>query len=382
MFSRRGPRAERRITLLATVLLVMMACTPRGQMAIAPVSAALGPIQTVFVGSTRKVDVETGRFGAGRSETTQYASFGIAIPPEHTPGEIGWAGRNGIPDPRKDFLTVSQQIYPDSRAFREDLKKEIRAEAQGVREVTLFVHGYNTTFDEGLYRFAQLSHDLELPGAAVHYAWPSAGTAMGYLQDRDSVLFARRGLEALIREIEAAGADRIYLVAHSVGAGLAMEALRSLALEDDRSTLNHIAGVVLISPDIDVDVFRSQAQEIGTLPQPFVIFGSARDKALALSARLTGQRARLGSLADPAKVADLKVTIVDVGAFNTGTGHFNVANSPALIRILDRLDQLNDTLDTDRRLRVGFVPGIVMTIQNATVVVLSPIVAFGEQIEG
>ena len=203
---------------------------------------------------------------------------------------------------------------------------------------------------------------------------------MGYLQDRDSALFARRGLEALIHEIEAAGADRIYLVAHSVGAGLAMETLRSLALQADISTLKHIAGVVLISPDIDVDVFRAQAQEIGKLPQPFVIFGSARDKALALSARLTGQHARLGSLSDPATVADLDVTIVDVAAFNTGTGHFNVANSPALIRILDRLEQLDSTLDTDRRLRVGFLPGIVMTIQNATVVVLSPIAAIGERI--
>jgi esterase/lipase superfamily enzyme len=370
--------ARRGLGILALVFIG--ACTPRGELTLLPEGAAHGPVETIFVGSTRATDPDL-LFGPERSETTHFASFGIAIPPDRKPGEISWPGRARKPDPQRDFLTTSGTVYPDAEGFRRDLASAIRAEPDGAREVTLFVHGYNNTFAEGLYRIAQLTHDLELPGIAAHYAWPSAGTALGYVQDRDAALFARRGLETLIHEIEAAGAEQIYLVGHSLGTSLVMETLRSLALRGDRATLARIAGVVLISPDIDVDVFRAQALEIGTLPQPFIIFGSERDRALALSARLTGQRQRLGSLSDPARVADLKVTLMDVAAFDTGSGHFNVGNSPALIRLLDRLEQLNTTLDTERRLRVGLLPGVVLTLQNATMVVLSPIAAVGEGLE-
>lgn len=111
-----------------------------------------------------------------------------------------------------------------------------------------------------------------------------------------------------------------------------------------------------------------------------VIFGSGPDKALALAARRAGQHSRLGSFADPAKVADVTATLLDVAAFKTGTGPFNGATSPALIRILDRLDQWDGALDPDLRLRVGFVPGILLTSQNATVGVLFSIAAIGEQV--
>ncbi len=44
----------------------------------------------------------------------------------------------------------------------------------------VFVHGFNNTFADGLHRTAQIRHDFEIPGVAVHYAWPSAGNALGY----------------------------------------------------------------------------------------------------------------------------------------------------------------------------------------------------------
>jgi hypothetical protein len=43
-------------------------------------------------------------------------------------------------------------------------------------------------------------------------------------------------------------------------------------------------------------------------------------------------------------VADLNVIVVDTGAFNTGYGHFNVADSLALQRILTRMRDLDRIL--------------------------------------
>jgi esterase/lipase superfamily enzyme len=158
-----------------------------------------------------------------------------------------------------------------------------------------------------------------------------------------------------------------------MGAGLTMEALRSAAIRGDRRTLGLIGGVILISPDIDVDVFREEARSIGTLPQPFVIFGSDRDKYLRLSAAMTGQPARLGSLTDVSRVADLKVTFLDVGQFVKGTGHFVVGDSAALILLLDRIGEVQGAFERDRRSRLGLLPGVVLTVQSATQIVLSPL---------
>ena len=69
---------------------------------------------------------------------------------------------------------------------------------------------------------AQMAHDLQLPGAVVHYSWPSAAEPLGYAHDRDSALFARDGLEQLMQEITAAGARRIIIVSHSMGSALTM----------------------------------------------------------------------------------------------------------------------------------------------------------------
>ncbi|NUB45336.1 alpha/beta fold hydrolase [Fertoebacter nigrum] len=358
---------------LLLIVLVLAGCTPRGTMTVDPSAAGLGVMRTVFVGTTRAVNPESGSFGAMRSEATAFARYDISIPAEHELGTITWPARGRKADPLTDFVTVAEKLYGGEPVFRADLSQAMARDPRGGREAVIFVHGFNTTFAEGLYRIAQLSNDLELPGITVHYSWPSAGKPLGYVQDRDSALFARDGLEGLIEQVSAAGADRIYLVSHSLGAMLTMETLRQMAIRKQRQGLGRISGVLLISPDIDVDVFRSQAHAIGVLPQPFLIFGSNRDRALGLSARITGQRERLGNMADITPVADLNVTYLDTAAYAEGDGHFTLATSPALIRLLAGISDVNAAFDADQAGRIDLLPGVVLTLQNATEVILSPV---------
>ena len=92
-------------------------------------------------------------------------------------------------------------------------------------------------------------------------------------------------------------------------------------------------------------------------------------------AALTGNSERLGSLTDLSRVADLKVTFMDVGAFSEGAGHFVVGESPALISLLGQIWAIQGAFEADRRRQIGLLPGIVLTVQNATEVILSPLVA-------
>lgn len=92
----------------------------------------------------------------------------------------------------------------------------------------------------------------------------------------------------MLEDLQRAGARKIVLVTHSMGTQLTMEVLRQMTLREDRATFSRISAVVLLSPDISPALFRAQAEAIGDLPAPFVIFTSQNDPALRLSARLTG----------------------------------------------------------------------------------------------
>lgn len=359
--------------LIATSLCFVMACTPRGVITVFPDAAKVGQLRNVFVGTTRGIG-KNGRFNNERTQAVSFHRYEISVPPQHKIGTIEWPRINS--DPTKAFLTTAINHYATGPSFADDLAKSLRKRPKGQREVVLYVHGFNNTFAEGMYRLAQLSNDMDLPNPTIHYSWPSAGNPLGYGFDRDSLLFARDGLENLLKTVTAAGADRVLLVGHSLGALLTMEVLRQMAISDPDYLSRLVSGVVLISPDIDVDLFRRQAARIGPLPQPFVIFTSKKDRALRLSARLSGKHGRLGNVQDVAELSELEVTILDVTEFSKGpTGHFNAATSPALIRILRRMNGVDAAFRNDRAGRTGLVPGTILTVQQATKIILSPVAA-------
>ncbi|SMR82517.1 Esterase/lipase superfamily enzyme [Aliiroseovarius halocynthiae] len=351
------------------VVLVLSACAPRGTITFLPGAGQIGDVQSIFVTSTRETD-ENGAPTSNRGGDLLFGEVSVSIPKQREPGEINWPGRK-TPDPAKHFLVDSYERYPSQRAFETAMSRALRGRRGEERTAAVFVHGFNNRFSEGLYRFAQLNADLELPFLPVHYSWPSAGHPLGYGYDRDSMLFARDGLEATLRSVSKSGVDEILLVGHSMGALLSMEALRQMAIADGQKGLSKIGGVVLISPDIDLDLFRQQAKRIGKLPQPFYIFTSSRDRALKLSAGLTGQNARLGNNTDVAELAELDVTLVDLSAFSDGQADHNVAfASPAFLRLINSIPNLSTAISDSPTVRPGLLPGTVLVVQNATRLVI------------
>jgi esterase/lipase superfamily enzyme len=369
-------RALFRPLALVLMLSVLAGCAGRAMVVLLPEAVGVGETETVLVASTRVF--ENGDWGSDRLEGLSFVGFDVHIPPDRDPGEVRPVReRTRSPDPTGQFLVTRAERLGDAAGFRAELARQLAARPAGQREVMVFVHGFNSSFADGLYRTAQIRHDYDVPGVAVHYAWPSAGNPLGYAYDRDSALFARDGLEMLLREIAAEGSHRIVLVAHSLGSNIVMEAMRQLRIGGRQDVLDRIGGVILMSPDIDVDVFRSQALRIDPLPQPFLIFTSQRDRALRISATITGQRTRLGNIGTVEDVADIDVTLVDISEFRGGArdglNHFTAATSPAMIRLLSQVAQVNLSLEGDATQEIGLLPGTVLTVRNATQVILSPL---------
>ncbi|MEP4196264.1 MAG: alpha/beta fold hydrolase [Aliishimia sp.] len=327
--------------LFVFCLSILAACADRIDAPILPEATQIGTPISIYVGTTRLK--ENGVYGIGRSPQLTFMNLTVSLPPNREAGSISY-GR-AKPKPEKDFVLASMEEFPSSKTFTGNLRRDLRkTSSNGGHEVTVYVHGFNNSFAEAAFRMAQLSHDLELEGPVVSYAWPSRGNALGYEYDADSALFARDGLVQLLHAINRAGNNRIVLVGHSMGGRLVMETLRELELTRPGWAAKSMAGVLLISPDVNVDVFRSQTAKFTEWPQPFVIFSSRKDRFLRIAAALRGEPKRLGNLDDVTEISDLPIAFIDVTAFDDGdiAHHFVAGSSGSFLQLIKSSQDLDD----------------------------------------
>ena len=170
------------------------------------------------------------------------------------------------------------------------------------RDVLVFVHGFNTPFDEARDRTAQIVADSRFGGVAVLFTWPTKHELFGYVSDKDNATASRDALQSLLQEISATpGVGKVHVLAHSMGGWLAMEALRQAAIAGDRDLSGHLGDVMLASPDIDMDVFAGQMARLR--PANVTVFATANDRALSLSSAIAQSRQRVGAI-NPSKPED------------------------------------------------------------------------------
>jgi esterase/lipase superfamily enzyme len=325
------------------------------------------------VGTTRARTAD-GLWSDSEPGRLNYARIDVNVPRQHVPGEIEQP--DSRPDAERHFLTRDVVPFADRAGFRRAVTRALAARNRTGKEVVVTIHGFNNTMGDGVLRTAQMIRDFDMDGVTVHYAWPSRGAPLGYAADRDAALFARDGLEQMLDDLRLAGAREIVLVAHSMGAQLTMEVLRQMSMSGNRATMSRIGGVVLLSPDISPYVFRAQAEAIGDLPEPFVIFTSQHDPALRLSARLTGLPNRLGNIRGLEDVAGLDVTVIDLSAAeDAASDHLAAATSPSMIAFLKGTEAVRRGLQTDASGQAGLLPGTMLLAQEATAVVLAPVAA-------
>jgi len=317
--------------LICLAVAALAACAPRPT-AIRAAPDPAAQVQPVHVATGRRFDRTGPLFGYERAPGLRYFRADISVPPTHAPGRIEWP--DGPPDAATDFVVTGTEVHDGAT----ELVSGMREGTPG-RETLLYVHGYNNTLSEAMFRLAQIRTDFDLTMPTLLFSWPSAGDPRGYVYDRDSVLFARDDLVTLLGRLTAGARDRVFVLAHSMGSQLVMEALRQIAISGDRRALSRLSGVVLMSPDIDPDVFARQAEAIGDLPQPFFIFITRADRALTLSGFITGRKPRLGVIDAADEVARPDVQVVDFTDLATGEAynHYVPVTSPAAIELLNRV---------------------------------------------
>ena len=239
-----------------------------------------------------------------------------------------------------DFVKSLKQIannFPNTPAQdAAEAGKPVLADEDNAlqRHLSLFVHGFNNSWQDAAKRYAQIKselYDKRDLGALVMYSWPSNGTSAGYLPDREDArksgeqtaeLFTTLHDSVLKNELTAAETGdpsrrckaKVSIIAHSMGnyvtqKGLAVAARRL----NSPQLVTLIHQFAMVAADVDNDLFQKEQPDtsdgslMANLCYRVGALYTGLDNVLGASAGLKhfGKR-RLGrsGLADPNDVYD------------------------------------------------------------------------------
>lgn len=342
------PRTGARVAaiwLVLPLLFLLAACSSRPEPALRVIEVAADrskatPVELFAVSMRRPSEDERLRFSGERTLTPRFARMVISIPKDRPTGEIQWPSSPGDAD---GAFSARAFEALDRDAFRANLGR--RVAAKGGRHVLVFVHGYNTRFDEAAFRLAQIVHDSGAEVTPILFSWASAASLGAYPYDRESAALGRDGLEALIEKLAAEpGVTQVSVLAHSMGGWLTLETLRQVVIR--RGTLPaKVKDVMLAAPDVDVDVALAQGRVIQQARHKprMTLFVSTDDKALSAARWLWGSRDRLGSI-NPAQepyrtnLGKSGVTVIDLSDVTSADSlnHGKFAASPAIVQLIGK----------------------------------------------
>src|SRR5207248_3296695 len=165
-------------------------------------------------------------------------------------------------------------------------------------EVFVFVHGFANSFVDAARRTAQLCYDLQYSGIPIMYSWPSRGSISrwNYDADENNVRWTAPHLRKFLLQVaETSGAERINLVAHSMGNEILGDAITGIAADVGQTTAKPFSNIVLTAPDVDADVFRDTlVPAFCRVGNRVTLYASSQDKALAYSKSIHGGYRRAG----------------------------------------------------------------------------------------
>lgn len=292
----------RRSVLFALLSTTLAACA-QTEASVSPFSeptradaSALGKEPTLLVATTRKsLGAREPFFGSDRGSLS-FAEVQLAPPGRGISGRVS------------SVVSGDWAVLGVDRSTSGDAARAFAAAATG-RDVLLYVHGYNETFESAVRSAAQLSHSLEFQGRTAVFTWPSGGKLFDYAYDRESALWSRDGFVQMLSALVGnPTVGRIHIVAHSMGTFLTLEGLREL--RDSAEVYSRIGAIVFASPDIDIDAFEQTVSKLGPLSRRMTLIIDPGDRALAVSARIAGGVARAGA-ADRSRLEALGVRVAD-----------------------------------------------------------------------
>ena len=304
----------------------------------------------VFVITNRQQ--KTANFGCSNADfsndlhhQTKYGSCLVLASGRRTVGEIT-ASENTI----NTSLKVLQATSFDKQQFFAKLQEN---KNNTLATPLIYVHGFNTKYEEAVLRASQLAYDLKYQGPVIVFTWPAGSVGEGFDEVMLKKTYQINKINAIgsinpfiefLQEMQKQGIKANFMV-HSMGHQIVLTALHQIGQQSNQSTTNETATqntlttsgqiiqeLFLLAPDYEANLFQQNLATIKPLANRITLYCSQNDKALSAS-KITNNNQRLGECI---KINDPNLDVINVTNIDnslTGLGHSYFKYKPLLTDI-------------------------------------------------
>ena len=256
-----------------------------------PSPDADGVVYPVWFGTNRKPAAQGDGFTGERHDRITRGRVEVYVPEAHRFGETGtgfWKRLLRF-DLRDDRLRLQHVERQERDAFFADIHQAMQAARDSGEQphALFFLHGFNVTFEDAAIRAAQIGYDLKVPGATAFFSWPSRGSVAAYPVDEASIEASERAITDFLVDFTAnCGAEKVHVIAHSMGNRGLLRALQRIAAQAQTRGQVKFGQIFLAAPDVDRDLFLDLARLYPEHAERTTLYASNGDLPVHLSARL------------------------------------------------------------------------------------------------
>jgi len=174
-----------------------------------------------------------------------------------------------------DTVSFTRAYSPIASQFPEECKMD----------ALLFVHGFCNSFGDALQTTAKLADQLQWPGDAICFSWPSVARYAGYIVDEASNGASVHSFAKFIQEVLTEVANRggkLHILAHSMGNRLVLAGLSYWAARQQQIPVQAIGQVLLAAADEDRDTFLNTIPDVCALTPRVTVYCNPLDEALGI----------------------------------------------------------------------------------------------------
>lgn len=200
----------------------------------------------------------------------------------------------------------------------------------GDKDVVVYVHGYNNGFTDSIRRGATIQQDIARDAIIISYTWPSDGAVLSYAYDESSTEIALQNIKIFMDMLTAkVAANRIHIVAHSMGSRLVTEYIANLPERGQYPDKIKFKNLIFAAPDIATQLFQQKEEEPFYPPYPLsvyadriTVYSSKDDMPLGLSHKLHGDQ-RLGRADQSSIYLEADIIAIDASKIDPKKFHHN-----------------------------------------------------------
>jgi esterase/lipase superfamily enzyme len=224
----------------------------------------------------------------------------------------------GVEDRARHF-TVLRVDALDPGRFAADARAHLDQASRYRGRAFVFVHGFNVSFEDALFRAAQITYDMGFDGLPIIYSWPSQGRPAAYQVDRERAVSSAEWLVDLLALVSReTGVGEINVIAHSTGGFVLLETLKHIQRNPPAAIEGKLGHMIFAAPDVLREDFKGDAERLRGIGRSMTLYASSGDWALWFSGILRAGLNPAGAIPrNGAPVLAQGVDSIDVSKLDT-----------------------------------------------------------------